>query len=151
MNALREEIAEFSRRASLAVVENDPEIYNECLDLIGVLEEIKEALRKRLIAAAVNLGQVTSEKGSRRTVSGSYTIEIRPWRTGFDPKKVEAMLRTRDLDPLEHMDAKVQFSVNEGKLAQLPLVTTVSQEQVESCRFDTAWALQRPTKTGVSK
>lgn len=151
MSVLREEIAEFSRRASLATVENDPEIYNECLDLLGVLEEIKESLRKRLIAAAVNLGQVTSEKGTRRTISGSYTIEIRPFRTGFDAKKVEAMLRARDLDPLEHMDAKVQFSVNEERLKKLSADCTVSQEQIDGCKYDTTWALQRPTRTETAK
>lgn len=111
----------------------------------GVLEAAEENLKRRALPLVQRDGTVVTEKGTRRLTTGGFVLEAQPNRTGYDPKKLESLLRMNGYEPEVAMDQKVTYVVNEGKLKDLTgnkeFYKTVDLDQVEACRYDTAFKL----------
>lgn len=111
----------------------------------GVLEAAEENLKRRALPLVLKEGKVVTEKGTRRLAGDTFTLEAQPNRTGYDPKKLEALLRMNGFEPTVAMDSKVSYTVNEGKLRDFlageGAAAGLHPDQVEATRYDASFKL----------
>jgi len=117
-------------------------------DIEKVLEDKNSGLttiaKKRVIAYLKAHGRVTTEKGSMVAEVGGLTLSMHPTRTGYDAKKVEALLRAKGKDPAAFMTTVIKYemppenSVEEAKLKKL------LGDELESCRYEESWTVATP-------
>jgi hypothetical protein len=119
-------------------------ITEELYKVEAIIESLKETARRRLTALVVASGEVHTEAGSKRLVVGEWELEARVRDTGLDARKVEQMLRSKSKPPEAGMDAVVTYKVNPSKL----LVCGLSEEEVNACKKEVSYTLQRPKRTG---
>lgn len=121
------------------------------------LDETAKARQERLVREQ---GQVTSEKGSMELVQDGYRFPLRPKKTGYDDRKVEAMLRAKGLDPsvAMHRDwapwetdatrleelSKAQNMAEEMHNMSSP--TTITQADLDACKYPLEYAVLQPEK-----
>jgi len=101
-----------------------------------VLEAAEASMKARILPYIKANGMTVTEKGSMRATINGYMLEAQPTRTGYDSKKVEALLRARGIEPETAMDAVVTYKVNEGKLADTVRSGAVSTDEAEATRYD---------------
>ncbi len=90
------------------------------------------------------------EKGAKVTDKGTYewatptgqTIRAQPNRTGYDPKKLEALLRAAKVEPSSIMDAKITYTVNDQKLADFMLKNNWTDEDVKDALYETTYSIR---------
>lgn len=114
--------------------------YERTCEFLAALEDLKKLGRDAIITMVERDGKVTTEKGSMQLVRDGWQFEIRPHKTGYDPKKVEAHIRSIGRNPNEFMDATVVYSVNEDKL----VLAEFTDEELLAMRYEKSWSLQRP-------
>ena len=102
-------------------------------------EEARSRLRDRLLLIIQATGQTQGDKGTMSTESGGFKLTAIPTRTGVDPKKLEALLRRKGIDPAVAMDATITYKVN---LAKLATVQAVTPGEVAACASDKAFRVQ---------
>lgn len=119
------------------------EVYTTIASYEGVLEAAKENIKRRALPLVLAGGAVVTEKGTRRLDSGAFVLEAQPTRTGYDPKKLESLLRMNGMEPTVAMDPKVSYVVNEGKLKDLMNdgKDLPTDDQVEACRYEPSFKL----------
>lgn len=103
----------------------------------GVIESAEAALKARVVLWVQSKGTTITEKGTKRIEAEGWKLDIQPNRTGFDPKKVEALLRNKGFDPIAGMDSKISYSVNDGKLKDLLAMDEgITEDELEGTRYD---------------
>lgn len=102
----------------------------------------KDAVKAEVLAA----GKVVTEAGTKRLERDGFSWEIRPTKTGYDPKKVEAGLRAQGLNPAEHMTTEVSYSVDVPKLDALVAAEKLTADELKDWKYDPSWAVQPPKK-----
>lgn len=110
------------------------------LDIEAAVTDIVKSMKDRVKALVLIKGEVTTEKGSRQLNTDGTLLEIRPHKTGLDPKKVEALLRAKGKNPSEFMDAVISYKVNTEKLQG----ARFTEQELQNCQVDLNWAVQRP-------
>lgn len=107
----------------------------------------QEVAKRRTLDFLRNHGVVT-ETGTMhaRVEMGeqSVHVEARIHRSGYDPKKVEQLLRAWDIDPNVWMAPTITYRVDETKLNQLIQSGTLKEADVEGCRYEKTYAVQKP-------
>lgn len=106
------------------------------------IEDTEKVSKAILIQALRDSGTKVTDKGSLSLTVGEFRVEARPTRTGLDPKKVEALLRAKDLSLDELMDKEVKYILNETRLATAVEQELLTQEELETCRYELSYALQ---------
>lgn len=89
---------------------------------------------------------VEGTKGTYRYVIGDDVLSMRPTRTGTDPKKLEAWLRARNLEPSKYMDATVTYKTSELGTQQLLKEGQLTHDDLEELEYDESWAVMAPSK-----
>lgn len=104
----------------------------------GVLEAAEGNLKRRIEALVRANGEKVTDKGTMRLAVNGYVYEAKPTRTGYDAKKLEALLRMNGVSPDQAMDAVVTYKVNEGKLSDVVLAgnTPLTEELLEQAKYD---------------
>lgn len=105
----------------------------------GVVTATEAVLKLRVGKLVAARGTVVTDKGTKRFVENGWSAETQPTRTGFDPKKVESLLRMRGVRPETAMDSVVTFKVNEGKLADAVKAGVLTEDELEMLRYDIAF------------
>lgn len=77
--------------------------------------------------------------GSLRAHVGDYKLEAVTTGTGYDDKKVEALLRTKGYDPSVGMDATITYKTNPEKLAR-----ALSDNELSACKKEQAYRVNAP-------
>lgn len=117
-------------------------------DIEKVLEDKSSGLttiaKKRVIAYLKSSGRVTTEKGSMEAAVGGLTLSMHPSRTGFDPKKVEGLLRAKGKEPSGFMVAKVSYAMPEDDAVSMEKLRKVLGDELESCRYEESWTVNTP-------
>jgi hypothetical protein len=132
-----------------------PIILTETYELIQTYEKalgkISEIAKKNLKAFVETNGLV--EEGSKQKVAtiGEYQVTCRPVRTTFDPKRVEALLRAKNMNVEKGMDREISYTVNESKLQSLITTKKMTADEVESCRYPLTYSLQPPMKISLER
>lgn len=102
--------------------------------------------KQRLVALLKEKGRLTSEKGSMELLQGGWLLKMRPWRTGLDPKKVEATLRAQGKEPEKYMTTLVSLGLPPEKTQQRQVLEAALGDARESCRYDESWSLETPKR-----
>ncbi len=120
-----------------------------------VLRETKNTIEKglepvakqRMIEMLKKDGQQTTDKGSMEAQVGGWKLSMSPTRTGIDPKKLEARLRSKQVDPAKYMRQTISYAIDEDKLNSLIDKRVMSNDELVDCRYEESWTVRTPTKT----
>jgi hypothetical protein len=116
---------------------------------IDALEAMHSMVKQNITKLVVEEGELITEKGSKAAVVDGIKFTIQPNRTGYDPKKIEALIRMRGCAPEVWMDTNITFSVNEGKLdALLKLGDKVTKDELELCRYNLTYKVMPTEEVG---
>ena len=110
----------------------------------NAIEETAKQVKAMVVAIVKERGNQTTSTGSKELIAAGWKLRIQPWRTGYDSKKVEALLRAKGLQPASHMDSKITYSVNEMKLGALVATGTLTQEELETTRYEETYTVRSP-------
>lgn len=141
----------FSRLAKMVTADLAPAPAGGLLKLVRgwtkVLEDAESALKQRLIALLKEGGQPTEGTTAYTLEQDGVRISMHRTRTGFDPKRVEAILRAKGRQPSDYMDATITYKVNEEKLMLAVGQGYLTVEELEAtCRYPESWTLKTPEK-----
>jgi len=106
------------------------------------LEQAEDVLNERATDVVRASGKRETDKGTMSVVLGAHTLRAIPTRTGTDPKKLEAHLRTAGINPEVCMDATITYKVNDEKLKQALASGKLTQAEVDACKYDTSFRLE---------
>ncbi len=126
------------------------EVFQEVRTWQKNFDDLYEAGRQRVLALVVASGQQVTETGTKRLETEGWNLEIRPQKSGYDPKKVEAFLRAKNLSPSIHMDTLVTYTVSPSKLDALVVSGGATTNELAACKYELKWAVQPPKRTGAS-
>lgn len=127
------------------------------------LDETAKARQERLVREQ---GQVTSDKGSMELVQDGYRFPLRPKKTGYDDRKVEAMLRAKGLDPsvaMHRPEAPYETDVDRlealaksggivvpagvnGANEPLARQVSITEADLAACKHELEYAVLQPEK-----
>ena len=99
-------------------------------------------LKARALEFMQTAGNQITEKGTLEAQVGSYTMRAVPTRTGFDPKLIGPMLRTKRMDQEAGMDPTITYKVNPDKLARLLSDGLLTDADLDQCRFEKSFRLE---------
>lgn len=119
--------------------EQVPEAFEMTAKLGELADEVRTRLRERVLNRVLAEGEVITDKGSKGMRVAGYKLGCIPTRTGIDPKKLEALLRHKKLEPAVAMDSTVTWSVNNNKVMASVKEGRLTAADVESCRYAPAW------------
>lgn len=119
--------------------EQVPAAFDMTDQLRDMAEEVRTRLRDRILLYVQAKGRQLTDKGSMTAESGGFKLTAIPTRTGIDPKKLEALLRRKGIDPAVAMDATITYKVNMGKLAACAALTP---GELTACSYDKAFRVQ---------
>lgn len=91
---------------------------------------------------------VPETKGTIRSAELGY--EIRPTRTGYDSKKVEARFRAKSVDVNKYMDPVVTYIISDAKLLAAAADGVLTKDELEACRYDASYSVVK-SKAGASE
>lgn len=109
-----------------------------------IVENYDDTMKTRVKDILLKSGQVATEKGARFLDAGGLRLFMKPTRTGVDGKKFEAMLRAKDMNPEKHMNMKIIFEYDAQKALSLVANKKISQDELESCKYDESWTVETP-------
>jgi hypothetical protein len=123
-----------------------PEEFGQAVLLVRAMEKALEQAEDVLIERAIDVVRATgkreTDKGTMSVVLGAHTLRAIPTRTGTDPKKLEAHLRTKGVNPDVCMDATITYKVNDDKLKQAVASGKLTPDEVDACKYDTNYRLE---------
>ena len=122
--------------------------FSQLKQIEDAVDKVAKVARTQVLELVRKSGQVFTDAGSIRAQFGEFVVEARPTRTGYDPKRVEALLRAKELDLQRYMDAEVVYKLNTGKLADAVAKKKISADELETCRYEPSYALQKPKLAG---
>lgn len=122
--------------------------------LAGALKQLgnwSDALEAMQASVKQAIRVLVAQRGDRVEGTASLalrlpgaTLRIKPHRTGYDSKKVEALLRSHGIDPSVGMDADVKWKANADKLAMLQGQGRFTEDHLASCKYDLSWDVMSP-------
>lgn len=110
----------------------------------SVITDIKKITSETLKDLVATKGTQKTEKGSKEYILGKWKLEIRPHRTGLDGKKVEALIREKDLSVDELMDKVIVYKMNESRLAIAVAAGDLTADELKTCEYETTYSFQPP-------
>ena len=142
---LREPAVALMRDVASQLATLPPERYGEAMEFLSFIEKATEGLKttfgERVKETVLKDGTQTTEKGTREWLMGGYCVRAIPTRTGVDPKKLEARLRAKGLNPEVAMDATLAYKVNEVKLATAIASGKLTREEADGCKYELNYKL----------
>jgi hypothetical protein len=106
------------------------------------LAQVKEIAKDLLKDMVVKAGTETTEKGSKELQIGKLKASVRPWRTGYDGKKVEALLLAKELDLDKYMDKDIIYKLNVNRLNTAIIEKKLTKDELETCKYEVKYVLQ---------
>lgn len=122
--------------------EQVPAAFDMALQFKKLGEDVYDNLRDKLLAAVKETGEKVTDKGSMKAMAGGFAIMAIPTKTGTDPKKFEALLRAKKLDPAIWMDSLITYKLNPTKMLRAVVSGMLSQDDVDSCAYPPAYRVQ---------
>jgi hypothetical protein len=122
----------------------------KAFDLIKALEanlkDLEKTAKAQLLQYVRETGTRITEAGSLRATAGGYSIEATVRNSGYDPDKVQMLLRAKGLDVASGCDATVSYKPNPDKLSALVDGGRLTALEVENTRHSIEYNLKRPVK-----
>ena len=136
----------FAHFISAAKDEEMPEALAFVRKSEALLEDTGKLVKERVKALVLQNGTKATEAGTKRLTIGGYVLEVQPAATGYDGKRVEALLRAKNIYLDQGMDSTVSWKVNEGKLENLVREKKLSNQELKTCLKDESWKVMSPKK-----
>jgi hypothetical protein len=112
----------------------------------GVKQGIEPHAKAALVGMLKDRGQQVGEGNARALQLGGWEVKMRPYRTGFDPKKLEALLRAMGKNPESFMRTDLTYSIDEGGIKRLIDHKVLTPDELETCRYAESWTLETPER-----
>lgn len=138
-----------ARNMGELAIEKVPEMLGFFQQLEKMVEATKGMLRARAIELVEAQGSIITDKGTKVALVGDWKITAVPLRTGLDPKKLEATLRAKQLDPREFMQSVVTFKVDTAKVAVLCSQGKLTDADIEACTYEKSYRITVDTIGGM--
>jgi hypothetical protein len=146
--ALSNVVAVFGGRADITP--------SKASEAFGILKDVEKLVTDSIGVAKTKMQElvrttgvpVEGTKGTIRSLELGY--EIRPTRTGFDAKKVEARFRAKNVDVNKYMDPVVTYVLNDGKLLAAAADGVLTKDELEACRYDESFSVVK-SKPGADQ
>lgn len=110
----------------------------------GIDGGLEPIAKKKIIALLKDLPPKVGTKGSREMVVEGWRIPMKPYRTGTDPKKLEALIRAKGLEPGKFMSTKITYELSDDDVKKAALAKVVSGDEIESCKYEESWTVETP-------
>ena len=130
----------------------------EAAQLYGHLKMVEDGIKNMTGLAAEQLkayvrqeGTRISDAGTLRAQLGAYEVEARVRNTGYDPSKVQLLLRRKGLAETAGCDAEIKYKPNAEKLNALVAEGRLAAADVQACHYDIEYNLQRPRQVGSNE
>lgn len=108
------------------------------------LEKFDRLARARVVDFVSKHGKRISDAGSMELDLGNGMVQpMLVQKSGHDPKKVEAMLRAKNLSVDDYMDIEVKYKYSEGKAAVLVASKKITADELETCRYETTYRVTK--------
>lgn len=121
-------------------------LFSQLKQLQDVISGMHDLTRDRLLAHVKEVGTKVTENGTLQARLGDYNIEATIRNTGYDPKKVQSLLRGAQLDVTAGCDVEMKYIPNPDKLEALVEAGKLSTNDLQACRFDPQYNLKRPVR-----
>lgn len=116
-------------------------------ELADLVDELKGAAKQRITERLQSEGKKVTEKGTLRLSDDSgWTFEARPTNTGFDPKRVESLVRAKGLDPRQYMQTVLTFKIDTDGMSRLQKDGHATEDELETCRYPLSYTVMRPVR-----
>lgn len=93
-------------------------------------------------------GKQATEKGTLEAQVGGYLVRAIPTRTGLDSKKVEKLLRARNIDVVAGMDPETKWKVNSDKIQRMVGAGLLTESDVAALRYDSDYRVEVKRQDG---
>ena len=124
------------------------ETFRALRDIKAVLEDKNSGLetvaKAKVIAFLKGYGKPFSEKGGMEATVGGMLVRMHPSRTGYDAKKVEALLRSKGKEPSAYMQQEVRYTMPEANTMQMEKLRKLLGDEMESCQYEESWTVSTP-------
>jgi hypothetical protein len=121
-------------------------VFNQLKVFSKNLEDLEKIAKARMLAYVQEHGARISEAGSMKATVGDYSIEATVRNSGYDPAKVQMLLRSKDLDPVAGCDTFISYKPNNDKLAGLVASGRLTADELEGTRYEKQYNLKQPVK-----
>jgi hypothetical protein len=109
------------------------------------IEAVEKNLKERIIRLAMAT-EPTTPNGARLLDCGAISIPLNPRNTGYDAKKVEALLREKKADVAKYMAQVVSYAIDETRLLSIVGDGVMTTDELELCRHELKFNVMRPVK-----
>ena len=124
------------------------EMHETILDFEKSLESFEKPMRERILHLTLSEGKKVTDKGTYELRIGPFVQRVQPSRTGTDPKKFEALLRAKGLNPGDHMTQEVVLKLGPGQAESTLATGVLTQEELDSCKYDMSYTVKRAEVKG---
>lgn len=131
----------YSAALSRLTPEQVPAAFEMTDKLKKLSEEVRDRLREKLMTWVKENGSRITDKGSMAGEVGGFKVTMIPTKTGTDPKKLEALLRRKGLDPAVAMKPTMAWAVDTDKVQQAVGAGKLTQADVDNCQYDPSYRI----------
>lgn len=124
-----------------------PSVYGQLKSWEENLGDLSKSVRGTLLAILRNSGEVVTDAGTLRAQIGEYQVEARPQKTGLDKSKVQALFLAKGININEWMQKTIVYDIDQIKIDALLEQGEITRAELDTCRPEKTWALQRPKKS----
>jgi hypothetical protein len=110
------------------------------------IEDLVKNGRDRLLNLVLEQGEQVTETGTKRLTVDGWEIEARPRKSGLDPKKLEGLLRAKNLPVEKYMTPEITYSVSELGVQNLLREGKMTPDEMTNCHHELAYNLMTPKK-----
>lgn len=143
--ANREPVVALVRGMAQEIATLGPAQYGDAHNFLAFLEssvsKLKEMVEGMAEKEVLARGETITEKGSKGIELGGWYVRAIPNRTGIDPKKFEARLRTKGHLPENYMQAKITYAMDPDKTAKALADGVITQAELDACRYELTYKL----------
>lgn len=114
-------------------------------------EDVKalyEVARAQAIELLKAKGTLDPESTRRTLPAGDFVLAMRKSRSGYDAKKVERLLASKDLKLEKYMVPVLTYKVDEELLTRAVAAKKLTADELKTCRYDESWTLESPRRAG---
>lgn len=119
-------------------------VYTDMKSWEDNLADLIKNARDRILALVQRDGEKVTDAGTMKLIVDDVELSIQPRKTGYDDKKVEAMVRNKGLDPSKCMTPVLIFKADAKLLESLKGEGKVAQAELDACKHDLAYNVMTP-------
>ena len=106
------------------------------------LERTMSMAKAHLVTLLKQQGEKVTDAGTLRMEYGGFTVEARPTRTGYDPKKLEALLSAKGQPLNRFMEQRVTYAVSDDGIKRALEQRVLTTAELDTVKYGESFSLQ---------